>query len=89
MANELMLPPYLYPSKAELELADTVGQFNPAFGYAVSQRVDYGATRWLTAYPNAGLNWPTVSANSSSALDGYKYGGSISSLAINASSRNR
>ena len=46
MANELMLPPYLYPSKAELELADTVGQFNPAFGYAVSQRVDYGATRW-------------------------------------------
>lgn len=46
MANELMLPPYLYPSEVELEMADTVGQFNPMFGYATSQRVDYGATRW-------------------------------------------
>lgn len=46
MAGELILPPYLYPSEVELELADEVGQFHPKAGYATSQRVDYGATRW-------------------------------------------
>jgi hypothetical protein len=46
MANELMLPPYLYPTRMELELVDSVGVSRPLFGYAVSQRLDYGATRW-------------------------------------------
>lgn len=46
MAGELILPPYLYPSEVELELADSVGQFQPSFGYATTQRIDYGATRW-------------------------------------------
>ena len=46
MANELMLPPYLFPSVIELEKADTVGMFQPLYGYAVTQRIDYGATFW-------------------------------------------
>lgn len=46
MPGELILPPYLYPSRMELEMVDVIGQFNPAFGYSTSQRIDYGATRW-------------------------------------------
>lgn len=46
MPQELMLPPYLRPAEIELELADAVGLFQPEFGFAVSQRLDYGASSW-------------------------------------------
>lgn len=46
MSNELMLPPYLFPSNIELEKVDSVGLFQPMFGFATSQRIDYGATHW-------------------------------------------
>jgi hypothetical protein len=46
MANELALPSHLVPTEVELEKVEAIGLHQPSFGYAVSQRVDYGATRW-------------------------------------------
>lgn len=46
MAGELMLPPYLRPTEIELELVDAVGVARPQFGFALTQRLDYGASRW-------------------------------------------
>lgn len=45
MSGDLMLPPYIYPSEVEAEPLDAVGLFQPEFGFAIAQRIDYGASR--------------------------------------------
>lgn len=46
MSNELILPPYLFPAKIELAMQDSIGLFQPSFGFGVSQRINFGATYW-------------------------------------------
>jgi hypothetical protein len=46
MSHELFFPGYIYPTEFEIALQDSIGAFQPQFGYGVTQRLDYGASRW-------------------------------------------